>query len=340
MARRTTNTSELEFLQALLKKGFVNIPRLLFDYTADLGLDYRTIGKIFAVLACVGTPQDPPFGSYCLSRRQYPHDFDQLRSLIADLEVKEIVMREEEADQVTFSFNPLFYKLRAIWGQYKEQYEEETAQQGRTDPVLLIAQKLLGRPLSDREVTDIQDWVDSYGFAAEMVQAIIREGQSQGVTRMNYLNQIARQWHEEGLRTPADVEQYVQRHRKAAGKHKPIIQYLGLKRQLTGAEQSLLDKWSEEWGFSNEMIIRACAEAVGSQNPLQYVNRVLESWLNHGVKNLAEVEKLLTEHKRRSPAQPSGVERGRKSTGKSNVFLQREKKDEKSYDHIYKKFSE
>jgi DnaD/phage-associated family protein len=341
MSRGTFGTGEVDFLQAWVKRGFVNIPRMLFDYTADLGLDYDTIGKMYAILACVGGSGESAFGAYTISRKANPEYFDQLRLLIVDLEQKDLVRSEDEGDQIIFSLIPLFSRLRAIWEHYREQYEEEVAAGGVSDPSLLAAERLLGRPLSDREVLDIQDWSSTFAFDTEMVQAVIREGQRLGVTRMSYLNQIAKQWFEEGVRTPDEAEAYVQRYRRASGKHKSIIQYLGLKRQLTGAEQGLLDRWTDEWGFSNEVIIRAGEEAAGSRNPLQYINRVLESWQEQGVKSLSDVDQVLVEHKRRStPAAAAAENRSRRPPSKSNVFLQREKKDDKYYDHIYKKFSD
>jgi DnaD/phage-associated family protein len=339
MSRGPAEPGELEFLQALLKRGFVNIPRMLFDYMGDLELDYDDLGKIFAVLSCIGGVTENAFGPHILSRRVNPHDFDQVRRLIHDLEQKDVVRSEEEGDVITFSFIPLFARLRGFWDQYRLEYEQEMPGHG-ADPAVVAAQRLLGRPLSDREVVDIQDWTVSYGFDVPMVEAIIREGQRQGVTRMSYLNQIARQWYEEGIRTPEEAELYIERYRKAAGKHKAIIQYLGLKRALTGAEQALLDKWTDEWGFGQEVIMRACEEAAGSKNPLQYVNRVLESWREHGVRTVAEVEQLLAEHKRRLSTETNKAPRAAKTPAKSNVLLQREKKDDKYYDYIFKRFGQ
>lgn len=335
-------SGDFEFLQAIMKRGFVNIPRMLFDYMADLELDYDTVGRLYAVMACVGGHGESAFGEYTISRKANLHDFEQLRNLILDLEQKDLVRSEEEGDKVTFSFIPLFYRLRVIWLQYLDQYEQESGE-GMPDPALATAERLLGRPLSDREVRDIQDWYESYDYGAPMVEAIIREGLNQGVTRMNYLNQIARQWHEEGVRTPDDAEAFVQRYRKSSGKHKAVIQYLGLKRQPNAAEHALLDKWTQEWGFSNEVIIRACAEAVGSQNPFQYVNRILERWAERGVKTIADAEVLMQSERRAAPAsQPKAAARTERKTPprSSNVILQREKKDDRYYDHIFKKFGE
>lgn len=341
MSHGSMASGDFGFLQAIMKRGFVNIPRMLFDYMADLELDYDTVGRLYAVMACVGGHSEGAFGEYTISRKADPHDFEQLRNLILDLEQKDLVRSEEDGDKVTFSFIPLFYRLRVIWVQYLDQYELE-AVAGKVDPSLLTAERLLGRPLSDREVRDIQDWNTSYEYEAPMVEVIIREGLNQGVTRMTYLNQIARQWFEEGVRTPEEAEAFVQRYRKSSGKHKAIIQYLGLKRQPNAAEHALLDKWTQEWGFSNEVIIRACSEAVGSNNPFQYVNRVLERWAERGVKSVADAEGLMQSERKAAPASQPKASRGERKTPvrSSNVILQREKKDDRYYDHIFKKFGE
>lgn len=341
MSSTISRYGELEFLQALLKRSFVNIPRMLFEYTADLGLDYDVIGKIFAVLACVGGHGENTFGPFIVSRGTIPKDYDQVRNLLLELEQKDIVLLiKREESEITFSFIPLLSRLRAIWAQYRERYEEDVSIAGVADEGLLAAQKMMGRPLSDREVADIQDWIANYGFATDMVQAVIREGQNQGITRMSYLNQIARQWHEENVRTPQEAEDYAQRYRRTAAKHRAIIQYIGLKRPLTRAEQALLDRWTEEWGFSNEVIVRACTEATGTQNPMQYINAILERWKEQGVRTVEDVEQVLLEH-RRKPARTDsrGPARRRKVAVRSNVILQGEKKDDGYYDHIYKRFN-
>ncbi len=331
-------SGDLEFLQAFVKRGFVNIPRMLFDYMGDMELDYDTIGKIFILLACVGGPGDLPFTNYTISRRAMPGDFDQIRSLLPHLEQKAIIRCEQITDnEVTFSLVPVLMRFRASWGHYRNQHEAD----GATDavhPAIKAAERLLVN-MSERAVEDIKDWIESYGFDTDMVVAVIEEGRDRGITRRNYLNEIARRWYEEGIKTRQEAKEFSQNYQKWFGKHKTIIQYLGIKRPLTRAERDLLEKWTDEWGFSTEVVIRACGEATGAQNPLQYVNGILESWQAHGVRSVAEADQLGVEHKRRTaPTDSAKVAPGRKSPARSNVILQRDQKDDSYYDYIYKKF--
>lgn len=341
MSRETGGIEQLEFLQALVKRGFVPIPRMFYDYSGYLELNYDTIGKIFALLAHVGGPGESGFGAYTISRKDNPHDYKTLRDFIVELEELDLVKCEEESDRISFSFMPLYSRLQALWSQDRERWEEAAAA-GAKDGSILAAERLLGRPLSDREIADIQDWGATYGYGPDMVEAVINEGQRLGVTRMSYLNQIARQWAEEGIRTPEQAEAYVAKYKQAMGKHKRIVKYLGLGRPFTGAELGLLDKWTEEWGFSDEVIMRAAEIAAGVRNPLQYINRVLESWKEMGVKTVVDADRVEAERRRRPASESHGAAaaKSRRPPGKSNVLLHREKKDENFYDHLYKKFGE
>ncbi|MGE5675378.1 MAG: DnaD domain protein [Mycobacterium leprae] len=345
MAREPESMGELSFLAGLLKRGFVNIPRIIFDLSADLGLDYADMGKLFAVMACFGGPAENPFGPYHISRGTNPGDFDQVRTLVLELEQKELVLTKNQSDEeITFSFGPLLYRLRAYWEEKRALHEAEAraraeAAAGRmVDPAVEAAERLLARPLSSGEVKDIQDWVDSFGFSVDLVQAVIEEGKrSQGNPRMAYLNQIARQWHQDGITTPQGAEEAAERRRQWTGKHKVFLGLLGLNRPITVPEHQLMDKWSEEWGFSNEVIIRALEASSGVAKPLHYANKILESWRTQDVRTVADAERAQAEHKRSQQPAEGGRSSNRRSSApsNSNVFLKRDGKKDRAYDDYH-----
>lgn len=121
---------------------------------------------------------------------------------------------------------------------------------------------------------------------------------------------------------------------RKSGDYQRIVRYLGLGRSLTEAEQGLLGKWMGDWGFSEELIIRAAEAATGARNPLQYMNRVLECWKAKGIKTVVDVEQLQSEYRAQL-----NTESGRRP-GKSNVLLRRKAKDDAFYEHLYKKFED
>jgi DnaD/phage-associated family protein len=341
MALGPLGPGEFGFVEALMKRGFINIPRMLFDYTLDLGLDYDRIGKVFAVLACVGGPGESAFGSYTVTRRGLPRDFDQVRTLVLQLQEDMITRCDKVTEnEITFSFGPLFARLRAVWEEYRQEHEKEAARRG-PHPAVALAEELLGRPLSARDVREILDWVDELGFTVEMVEQVLREGLRQGVTRMSYRSAIAREWAQADLPTPEQVAAYLQEHQKTAARYRQATQALGIKRPLTAAEQAMIERWYGEWGFSDEVVLQACELATGAKSPLQYTNKVLESWMQEGIRTVADLDKLM-EQKRRTAA--AGVEPrrttrgGRRPPSQSNVILKREKKDDSYYDDVFKRY--
>lgn len=343
MALGPDGPGEFGFLEAMMKRGFVSIPRMLFDYTLDLGLDYDRIGKIFTVLACVGGPGESPYTAYTVTRRNTPRDFDQVRTLVLQMEEDMITRCDHVTEnEITFSFGPLFARLFAVWEEYWHEHQKETARKG-PHPAVALAERMLGRSLSTRDVGSILEWVDEYGFTVEMVEAVIKEGFRQGVTRMSYLNSIAREWAEAGLETPEQAEAYIKEHEKTAARYRRATQALGIKRSLTAAEQAMIERWYEEWGFDDEVILQACEQAAGAKNPLQYTNKVLERWLQEGIRTRADLDRMV-EQKRKSAA--AGLDSGRsprsgrRGSGQSNVILKREKKDDSYYEVVFKRYDD
>lgn len=334
-------SGELWFLQSLLKSGFVQLPRMLFEYSADLALDYDTIGKLSVLLSIVGPSSTSPYQQFVASRTNLPRDFEQVRALIADLEQKDLVESDlvpDEEEVLAFSFTPLYARLRATWEQYREQHE---AERSGPHPAVAVAERLFGRPLSPNELDEILGWAEEYSFDPEMVAAVIQEGKRQNIWHIGYLRSIARRWHEQGIRTLEQVEADAPNYQRGIARYRPILQYLGLKRQLTKPEQELLEKWTSEWGFSNEVVMRAADEASGSKNPIHYMNRVLENWRSKNVKTVGDVETLQEEYKRSIPKKEEGARKtaGARKSARSNVLWSSgEKKDKEYYAHIYKKF--
>jgi len=48
--------------------------------------------------------------------------------------------------------------------------------------------------------------------------------------------------------------------------------------------------WTDLWGFKSDVINYAATLAVDKQSPLAYMNRVLSSWFEKGVKTLQEAK--------------------------------------------------
>lgn len=297
--------TDLDFAMALFNRGFASFPRILIDYTVEMDLDYDSLGKLLVLLAELGTADAFRASHVQLEARTMGHAYLQIRRLVYDLADRDLVMFEETRapeERLVLSFAPLFSRLAAIWKHDQEHRAEEPASmlapvptvQADHQPVVRYAEERLGRPLSEREIASILEWMQVFTFQEDLARAVIDEGCANGVPRFAYLNRIAASWHDEGVRSLADLKTIQTEYRRTMAKHNMVARYLGLGRRLSEAEQKLVQKWTEEWGFPDDVLLRACDTTVNIKEPnFRYIDKVLESWQKQGVKTGAEAEALL-----------------------------------------------
>lgn len=370
---RSWGVAGLELSLALLKRGFVTFPRLVLDYMVDLELDYELVGKLLVFLSEPELQEAAmiPTSDYVLHVPDQ-HRYRNLRDRLQEFADHELIRYEELPDHhLSFNFGPMLLHLSARIRDRQAAAEAATGAFMRSnapavvpresgsefplssetvpqasflsqvrahESVIKYAEKKLARPLNQREVADIVDWVTVYGFDDRVVRRIIDEGVERNVTRFSYLNQIARGWHEKGVRTLEDVEHDQMEYQRLMTRWGRVIQRLGLNRRPTRAEVRLLEKWSSEWGFPDDVIHRACDETIYAKEPtFAYIDRVLEGWRARGVRTLEDAERVLAEFKRTWNTGRKAQPVSERKPAKSNVFLPGIRKDDEYYEQFVTK---
>lgn len=95
---------------------------------------------------------------------------------------------------------------------------------------------------------------------------------------INYMSAVAESWAEEGVRTfeaaRAAIENYSLRRHGAT----VILRQWNKKRRPTQAEMALYDKWTTEWGFTEDAILAALPRLTVSASPnFTYLDELLDS---------------------------------------------------------------
>lgn len=326
---------KVDLALSLLRRGFIAFPRLLIDWAQPLELDYQDLGKLLVFL---NEPElqspDPLGGDYQIRAGDNPDRYRTLRERLMEFADLGLVFYRDDPEnqELVFNFRPMIDRLTSLLHHQETMAKEAAAtapveeepttsfldQMESHKPVLRYAEQRLNRPLSDREVRDIIDWINSYGFDDRVVRAILDEGVERGITRFNYLNQIARQWHEKRIRTLEEAEAAEARHQQMMVRWGKVIARLGQQsRRLTPAEQEKLEKWNREWQLPEEVILRACDEAILNGRPtFAYVDGILQRWVKQGVRSLEDAEQLLAEYRRaRENGGRAGTAAGRTGSG-------------------------
>lgn len=184
---------------------------------------------------------------------------------------------------------------------------EQRVQKYQLEKVLAYAYQQIGPGFTAEQVDMIVGWAEegSFHFSPGVIQLIIEECVRRGKVHPRYMQKVAESWFKRGIRTEADVARISRLENERWRRYRALARKLNLSRNLTEDEMALCDKWAEEWGFSDEIILAACAETVHAATPtFAYIDAVLGEWRAHGVRTMADVEERRAARAAKGPGQP------------------------------------
>jgi len=138
---------------------------------------------------------------------------------------------------------------------------------------------------------------------------------------MRYLETVANDWFDKGYETADDARNNHVTFKKVYG---IVMDALGLKGtglNLSSSEREYVDKWSDVFGFNDEIIKLACTRTKASttKNLFKYADAILTDWASKKVRTLADVENLDKMHYAKTSAKPKLSVLPAKPQGSSNL---------------------
>jgi DnaD/phage-associated family protein len=155
-------------------------------------------------------------------------------------------------------------------------------------------EKLLGRPLSSKEMTMYIGWLKDFEFSPELILLLIQYCASKGKTDYRYIEKIAITWFDSKIKTLDDAQVFIKKHEDKWIKIRKILNYLGIKdAEIMKPQEEMLDKWITTYGFSTEVIFKACDICFQRINKadFKYIDGILSSWEKDGIKTIEAVDK-------------------------------------------------
>jgi len=102
---------------------------------------------------------------------------------------------------------------------------------------------------------------------------------------MEDLYRLLEAWHDKGLTTPGQVEQYVREFHDQTELIRKLRGIWGLDTaRISRSDREYLTKWTEEMGFSRDMIIHAAAFASEAKQPMAYLGKILSEFHKKGIR--------------------------------------------------------
>ncbi len=154
-----------------------------------------------------------------------------------------------------------------------------------------MAQQLLKRPLSRREVTTLYNFSEWYSMSQEMILVLLEYCVTIDKTSFSYIEKVAAGWFESGITTLDAATKELNRAVKEVRMQQKCKKIFGLERELSSSEVSYISKWVSELSMSEAMIRNAYERTVNNTGKISmpYMNTILKSWHEKGIKTVPQI---------------------------------------------------
>lgn len=163
-------------------------------------------------------------------------------------------------------------------------------------------QSLYGRVLKTTESRMVLQLVDFYGLPAEVAVMLLKYCFKVGKTTPSYILSTAQDWVNEDIRTVEAADAHLLRLEKRFSTEENLRRAMDMKTKFSPNQLTYIKKWTEEWGFGEDMVILAyeiTLDKTGALN-FSYTNKILENWKNSGIYNTDAAKRESEERKGKS----------------------------------------
>lgn len=158
--------------------------------------------------------------------------------------------------------------------------------------LLFIAEQYLGKTLTKTDMDAITYFYDTLGMSADLIEYLIESCVENGHKSIRYIQKVALSWFDDGVRTVAEARQRSVNYNKNCY---AVMNAFGLKNRAPGeAELAYIKKWSEEFGFTLDIILEACNRTISAthQPSFEYTDSILQKWCSRQVRKIQDIAAL------------------------------------------------
>lgn len=197
--------------------------------------------------------------------------------------------------------------------------------------LLYVAERYMGRNLNRSDINVLLYIYDELHFPVELVEYLIEYCISNNHTSNRYIEKTALNWADEGIDTVEKAKANVTLYSNVCY---PILKAFGISGRVpVKHEKDLIIKWTNNYGFSMDIILEACERTMKTATPpsFNYADSILTKWYQHGIRTKADIEPLDREHvknqalhSKKTSAQKQNTEKKQGASSNSfNNFTQR-----------------
>lgn len=154
-----------------------------------------------------------------------------------------------------------------------------------------MAEQLLKKTLSVKEITSLYNFTQWYAMSQEMVLVLLEYCVTLDKTSFAYIEKVASGWNEKGITTLDAATKELNRAAKEVRMHNKCKKMFGLERELSQTESGYISRWVSELLMSEAMIRNAYERTVTNTGKISmpYMNTILKSWHEKGIKTVSQI---------------------------------------------------
>lgn len=172
--------------------------------------------------------------------------------------------------------------------------------------LLYIAQKYMNKVFTQRECEVFAYLYDGLHMTAELLEYVVEYCVQGGHTSIRYIETVAINWHESGLKTVEDAKAYASSFTRDSF---AVMKAFGLNDRKPGdTEREMIDRWFKTYGFTRELVLEACNRTLAATHSpsFKYADKILSGWKKAGVRSLEDIRRLDEQHAERAKGKGSG----------------------------------
>lgn len=158
---------------------------------------------------------------------------------------------------------------------------------------------------------DINLWFTKYQFDEEVMLALFKYCFDKSALHKNYIKKVAEGWQSNNIKTFTDLDNYFQKQEKMNLLKKSIAKKLRISRPLTEYEEGYIEKWHIEFNYDMDIIEIALKKTTATSKPnFNYINTILTSWNENGLKTREQIEEFIEKNKNKPKSSTSQAKKG------------------------------
>ncbi|MBO8169821.1 MAG: DnaD domain protein [Thermoanaerobacteraceae bacterium] len=286
----------------LMEQGVTVVPNILLKNYVRLGLDEQELVILLQLLLFRQSEKERrPFVKTLSQLTTIPEV--QIQELLAQLENKGFIRLASIQDEKGRWSK--VYLLDGLYNRLQELFNNNTLHKGREqdfDRLAKLFSQVTGLPLAPKHERMIIQWLYEYDFPLQLLEYVLIECHERGgIWQKDWrIKSIVDNLYAAGLKSVEEVKEWFLSYDEDYYWVNKFAAVLG-RAIRSEPEKRALKRWSQEWGFSDEMIIKAMEKSclATSQPSFNYIESILKSWKEKGITTPEQANKEDAVHRER-----------------------------------------